>query len=608
MNGSLADCLAALAAGKLGYSRDHRRKLRNYIRRGIRAIYSITNDKELETLLADIPATLEAFDAKWLRGRRLPAQFANFGSAKVYKDARRDCRRLIAVFTGEAKTREDERALKDGWHELDATIRGAISDGRVTLHEKKLTALRALQRNARRARLHPHWISHDWLIQVVSKCDLASEKRSLQRAAKLLDSMRGQPDVVPPDLLPKEPLGQIHVIVKTRHKRTRPASLTAPMEIWLAERQEGPTKGYQRKKGRGIKEQTVVNYRSGCLWYIDGLIELGKIDPLQAPAPADIARLDWLDECVGAEIEALFPWRPLQPAGLLGYLSGAAQWLKQYDGNLTKAIATIMTNHRFFDDVNLISKKRRAWCKGFISDIELQVKFFDMPLTFQRMAEPLLANYAEIGPVRQAQAIKFAVAAAMAAILTSLPLRSGSLDALTIIGPEPHIRLKGGVDHDVLWIFLPAEFVKNNEDIEHPIRPKPPVNPRQIIEWFIEKARGRLLENHISEDKADDLKLFCGIGYARLHHCWDFATTEAGLPMTQHLARHAIASWLYNRDRKSVDLIAALLSIEADTVIRNYAFADKQKLARESDDLMASEIAILRKGAEKFQHNRRGFN
>ena len=606
MDGSLAACLAALAAGQLGYSRDHRRKCRNYLRRGVKLFYAPADDEVLETLLADIPATLEAFDAKWLRGKYIPKEAASFGSTKVYKDARRDCRRVIEVFTGEAERRAAERALQDGWYELDMALHAAIADGRVVLHEKKPIALTALMRHARRAGLHPHRITHDWLAQIVAGCDLGSEKKSLQRAALLLDSLRGQPGAVPPNLLPAQPLGKIHAVSKKRRKKTLPASLTGPLEDWLAKKQDGPTTGYQRRRGRGVTAETAKTYRTGCRWYIEALIIRGLIDPLEAPTPAQIAREDWLEDCVNAEIEALFPWHPLEPVGLLGYASDAAAWLSQYNNNLVGFQKYIIGRNRFFDEYNLISKKRRAWCRQFVSDIDMQITFFNLPLTFQRMAEPLLADYDRIGPVSQARAIKLAVAAAMAAILTSLPLRSSSLDALTALGPNPHVRLNDKNDPDRLWIFLPAQFVKNNEDINHPIRPKPPVYPRQIIEWFIADARERLLATHIYDSKADPLKLFCGVGYNRLHACWDFATTEAGIPMSQHLARHAIASWLYNIDRNAIELIAALLRITPATVVCNYAFIHQDLIAKESDDFLAEKIAALRETANKLQPRHRG--
>ena len=147
-NGSLADCLAALLAGELGYSRNHRRKLRNSLRRGVRLLYSAPNEEALEALLAASPATLDAFDAKWLRGEHIPEGVAGFGSLETYKAARRDCRQFIAIFAGTAKRREDQRALEDGWHKIDAAPQGEVCDKRLLLELEKAAFLLGLQRPA----------------------------------------------------------------------------------------------------------------------------------------------------------------------------------------------------------------------------------------------------------------------------------------------------------------------------------------------------------------------------------------------------------------------------------------------------------------------------
>ena len=148
-NSSLADCLAALLAGELGYSRDHSRKLRNSLRRGVRLLYAAPNEEALQALLADIPATLDAFDAKWLRGEHIPEGAACFGSVKTYKAARRDCRQLIEIFTGTAKRREDEQALEDARHTIAAVPQGEVRDKDLLLDLKNAASLLALQSPAR---------------------------------------------------------------------------------------------------------------------------------------------------------------------------------------------------------------------------------------------------------------------------------------------------------------------------------------------------------------------------------------------------------------------------------------------------------------------------
>jgi hypothetical protein len=119
------------------------------------------------------------------------------------------------------------------------------------------------------------------------------------------------------------------------------------------------------------------------------------------------------------------------------------------------------------------------------------------------------------------------------------------------------------------------------------------------------RPRNYLMEHHMRQD-SDRTRLFCGIGYNRLDDCWQFATTAVGMPMTQHLSRHAIASFLINRDEAYLPLVAALLGITVDRARRSYAFVDEQRRAQKADTILAKELDILRSADDRDSPANRG--
>jgi len=163
----------------------------------------------------------------------------------------------------------------------------------------------------------------------------------------------------------------------------------------------------------------------------------------------------------------------------------------------------------------------------------------------------------------------------MSAILTGLPLRAQTICQLKCQGADRHVFFPRGASADQVLFDIPGELIKTGEPIKQSLSPRGQMSPRKILRWFLDEPRHLLLAGH-TRRPARDL-LFCGLGYSRLHRAWDRGTQYIGLPMTQHLVRHAIATMLFNEDSNYAPAIAALLGNSEQTVRRYYAFVDEER-------------------------------
>ena len=598
LDAKLQDIIAAVERHELGFAPSTNDRVLSALRTSALRMYGEEDPSK-------IVVSPDEIDRLWGRGRvrRVPPGYVDLG-LNGFKQARRYVRSAVGRYFGKAEHHAALRALDDDWRALRDRIVAAIEDGSLGIRQNLLVAFDVLARIARSARRQPGEIDIAWFESALKEVPTAPRRRTLRDAARLLDDLRLHPDLFVPKLLPPEPLAAAEYAQPRRNARPRPTSLITPLTEWLDKKgRGGEAKGAKRRAGKAVRPNSVKMLKQGAEWYIDVLIDLSLINPEASPTPAEIARADWVKRCVQAEIEEELPWKALSANALFNYAKAAILWLQPYNQEFKHLASEIRKKNAFFSDTGEMTDSHRKWCKAFIRDREKQLVFFDLPLTLQTMAEKALKNYGQLDQIAKAQAINLAIAAAMAAILVNLPLRSSSLEALTV-GRGGHVR-RPESDRGRLQIVLEPRFVKNNVEINQPIRRKGPVNPREVIDWFMGRPRTLLMQNHMRR-APDPTRLFCGIGYVRLDDCWQFATTAVGLPMTQHLSRHAIASFLINRDEAYLPLVAALLGITPERAKKTYAFVDEGRRARKADDILAQELDILRSGDDDNRPDARG--
>lgn len=591
LQATMQDVYDAVERGEFPFEPTYRKRVLITLRNAVEKVYGEG------VRLSDIKADLEAFRSKWgdRRAITLSSLPRGYSNVSTYKDDLTRWLSALEHYLGEAQRRAAQRAQQDDWWELIGILRTDINSRALEMHENKLLGLTAIMNRARQDHRQPEHLSKAWLTKTLDATPAGIARSNLREGARLLDRLRDHGTLLVNGLLPTEPISGAKATDVRRAKAMHPASLTTSMDSWLAnKRTAGGPKGAKRRSGRYRADETIKSARMGLEWYVDALIARRKIDPTASPTPAEIAREDWIKECVKAELDGELPWKPLALNSLNNYFKSAIAWLKPHSlSKFPDLSKEIREENDEFDDINGMSQRHQEWCLDFKRNEKKQELFFSMPMRLQEAAIRALRHYDKLSVVERAQAINLAVAAAMAAILTSLPLRSRSLGALTIDGPEAHLKRPGGKESHLLKVNLPKNFVKNRRPICHSIRPKKYAHPRDVIDWFIAGPREQLMKDHMPGRIIDPTRLLCGLDYRRLNFAWQSGTDFIGIPMTQHLARHAIATYLINRRPDSMPFIAALLRVSFDTVEKYYAFLDEERLSNDSDELLANELEIM---------------
>jgi hypothetical protein len=238
---------------------------------------------------------------------------------------------------------------------------------------------------------------------------------------------------------------------------------------------------------------------------------------------------------------------------------------------------------------------KRKFCLEMTRERERRAKFYGMPLFFYDQARPMIERFSQMAPDpgtglasrEQHLAIDYGIMAALTAIETRLPLRLKSSHGLIAFGDDRHIFLPPG-SRDVT-LCVPGHLIKNGASFEGvPLIPSKRVNPREIIEWYLEAVHP-LVIRHKVKGGAEPRLLFGGLSLDTLRKTWGL-TARAGCYMTPQMVRHVTASLLY-ADGVSLERIAELLGDSVATVEKRYAFIDRKRVIEE---VMAKQAKNMR--------------
>lgn len=577
---SMADMLAALSENGLGYKLDYVQRLARDVQRALRLGYAPNIGLE------DIPATLSEIERVYGKNK------ANFCPIKPQHGD--TSIRLIRLLRGVVKRyhAQDFGPRKaDDWTHLIKLFRDHITSGALEKHIDSTISLETLARLARLDGRKPTTIDNDWIQHLHAITDHEGQRRAIRAAADLLEMAKNLPDLFPAELLysgNRKPFPRREKTVPRQPKI--PPKLAKSMAGFKNARSANQKKGFQqRESGRTTSEAALAEDRRGAHWYICALRELDILLEDDDPTADDIACDEMIFAAVEAEINGEFSWKPLEASTLRNRIYAVLRWLRRYNPALKGLMEKIRQQNDFFDGLEAMSEARQDWCSNFITNPTWQVEFFNMPVTFQRAAQEKLRRYETLNVNERAEAMDYAIAAVMAAILTSLPLRIGNLLHLRIDGCGPHVQVN---QEGLLHIHLPEKWVKNRTPIDQAITTKPPIDPAEILRWWLDGPRKLLLARHI--DNPDPTALFCGLNYARLSRAWTRTSSQIGLAMTPHLVRHAIATFLVHRNPDKIRLVQALLRVSEQTMLRNYVSSYTNGLAQRADALLADQLAHLR--------------
>ncbi|MDE4146440.1 site-specific integrase [Phaeobacter gallaeciensis] len=534
--------------------------------------------------LEQIPADLDAFDKTWGRGpvRQLPVGFKSTSSFSAWRS---QVRSALTAFFGTAKpvaTADPD----DNWSKLMTDLETA------GVPAKKLIAVTVLANAARQEALAPIKVSHSWLQGAVDTADTPGRHRSIKAASKLIHKHR--------NVLSVETSPDFGIPVQKSRTHCRRLALPEPLsteaETWKQTRIQGERKGHRRKRKSACSPARAEQAMRGVTYVYRAMVDAKLLQPEQACSVSEMANPSLLEEVIERELNGKFDWEPLQPTTLFEYVNNWKLFVRG-SGHDADALTEIISDFSEFENVKSMSTSRRDWCEAFLLDHHKQAVFFNLPNALFRKAKNAMQTY-ETGSQREKDtAIALGIAACAAAIWTSLPLRISTLLQLTYGGESADVQLHGS--RRGLVLTTPPDIVKNGYSHHYiTLLAKRGGDPREIVSWFAHEARPRLLAAHIAPHLRQPDRLFGGVSYARLSSIWQDATLSAGVPMTPHQVRHALATIMANQPGADYAIIAALLGDTEATVRKNYVFVDQARKHEEGQKLLAQiQSNVLMRGA-----------
>jgi hypothetical protein len=540
-----------------------------------------------------IPADLDAFEKLWGRGavRNIPH---GFKSKSQFADWRSQVRSALTAYFDVPKD-TPAPTQNDGWSQVYADLEA------VGVPKQKLIAVTVLAQAARKASLEPIDVSRDWLQEAADRAVTPGQYDAFKSARALIDKSKSALSV------PVSPAFSLPMRKSTTHcvRLDLTPRFAGEVANWQKKFTQGQRKGHRAKRKSVRSPQRAEDVLRGVTYIYTAMVTAGHINPHDDPSinkdPDDNAsdptmlNLDVLDDIIERELEGKFPWRQLKVTTLFEYLMHWKLFVRGC-GHSAEELSEVISDFTEFENVKSMSTARRDWCENFMLNHNKQAAFFKLPNSLFDQAKKAMLGYENGSQGEKDIAIGLGIAACAAAIWTSLPLRISTLLRLTYGGENADIQLHA--NRHGLMITTPPDIVKNGYSHRQISLPaKAGGDPRKIVSWFVTDVRPIFLDKHIAPHLRNPKCLFGGLSCQRLGSIWRTITLEAGVPMTPHQVRHALATVMANQPKADYAIIAALLGDTEATVRKNYALVDQAKKGQEGQRLL-SEIQghILMRG------------
>ncbi|MCP4887882.1 MAG: hypothetical protein GY904_14845, partial [Planctomycetaceae bacterium] len=155
-----------------------------------------------------------------------------------------------------------------------------------------------------------------------------------------------------------------------------------------------------------------------------------------------------------------------------------------------------------------MTKSNQEFCRKLVGSTARTKKFLNLAQEFHSEAKPLIERFDQLAEGEKTKAVKFAMASAMAAILTFLPLRADTLIKLTCTGADANVILPTGAR--TVSLNIEKGLMKNSKPLVGPLAARGVVDPRSILDWWLSEARVRLMHRIQFPDPA---RLLGGASY-----------------------------------------------------------------------------------------------
>ncbi|MFC3167816.1 hypothetical protein [Paracoccus fontiphilus] len=387
-------------------------------------------------------------------------------------------------------------------------------------------------------------------------------------------------------------IGALPRMTRNRTTPAFPASVVDAIEAYLSELAKGkPYTGLASGHFRSpASPRTITSLREQLHWYFSCLVELGRLDLTGTPDVSELMCLQNILAAFEAERDGKFYWKPLALRTNMKNMGAVFRFARRYHPDLKDVQSEFFQQH-YFIGAKSMTKTNEDFCRRLVRTPERVSRFLNLAGHLHHDAADLLDRFDVLTGAQKTRALQLSTAAATAAVLTFLPLRASTLVDLRVYGDNPHITFPLGFRN--VTVAIPTILMKNKKPMTAEFRKRGKVDPRMILEWWLQVARAKVMERL---HNADPARLMGGASYAYVAEAWRLGTAEHNIYMTLHQVRHAIASILLNEPGADVDCIAALLNDSPATVLRAYAFFDRDRAFERGQSGLASVNKALSRG------------
>jgi hypothetical protein len=277
---------------------------------------------------------------------------------------------------------------------------------------------------------------------------------------------------------------------------------------------------------------------------------------------------------------------------LIGITAADEQQLVALRDDVDPFLIEIKTNAQGKDkrifDTERMSARHAKRLEQFNDPVKLHAWFQMMPKLYRRMKDVTRA-----GQEPTAEQVNDAIACVLHAITQSCPIRRSNLAKVTVLGPDPWLRLPA-FEGDRARLTIPAQFVKNLKQVEGELT----AEAAEIVRFFVEHFRPTMAK--MVGAAADNPFLFPAAGKkhrsgTQLNNIFaDRNWRIGGFDLNIHCQRHVCGKLILDEDPTQMALVQILLDHKSiATTASFYAKINKIIALRQFHSLIAKRRQAL---------------
>ncbi|AQS48572.1 hypothetical protein BMG03_12795 [Thioclava nitratireducens] len=600
---SLEESLGAFEAGILvnPWRESTWKKIRGSLTTAARVYPKITPENHSGMIICD-PEELMRLVAPYKRAKSFPVNcgFKNYESFYTWQS---NVKRFFEHVSGQRQSRCAINSKKDAGARLLKVI-GIGVDGQPLLTGSETIPIASFIGLCREADIDVNKATPDWVRNQIA-ISTAGRASTIRQAAARIDKLSDS-GKVPRDVLPPCRFGDLSDVFYAGQWRTPEVhpEFAEARDRYIKNLCEGTKRArlgledFAISTHGRIGEKRAKSIRQAINWFHHGLVVAGLVREnrpfpwRQVAVPSLLLEIADLDAAGAIQRSTQGETRGTRIKIVINFLDTIFQGYKSEIGPGFFDYDILNNPENFETDK---AKWKRDIALKFVESPELQRIFYGMPERFFSEAVDLIDRWDKIGPAAgkgrlsalQGRGLDLAILAVKTMITTRFPLRLDSVIQLTAFGKTPHL-IQSGDPRNPIRVDIPGYIVKNGKLFSGvPLLPSRTLDPSAVLKWYLEKVHHLVLEHKVRGANRSRHLLFAGLTREPMARKYKRYTAEAGLGLDAHMVRHLAGSILYARGIP-VEVIAELLGISEQTVIKNYIYINRSRLRQKAIDEVAT--------------------